>query len=243
MSQAKITQVPAAPNSPPLPAGAPAAPGTPVVAGVPGVTFVPTSVLTPRDLAALRARASELSNQLRSATNRRGEVQRQLRSATGGDRAGLEQRLGILDARIARLEGDIDENGSQLASLAANRASTAQSIFPGDNFQRNRAMNNLVPIVIVFTLFVLSPIALSISRMLWKRGSMPRQVPQSPENAQRLERMEQAIDSIAIEIERVSEGQRFVTRLMADRQGPLGAGQAPAQPISIPVSEKVGTSR
>lgn len=247
MSQAKITQVPPAPSAPPppagTPAGTPAAPGAPAVAGAPGVTFVPTSVLTPRDLAALRARASELSNQLRSAANRRGEVQRQLRSATGADRAGLEQRLGILDARIARLEGDIDENGSQLASLAANRASTAQPSFPGDNFQRNRAMNNLVPIVIVFTLFVLSPIALSISRMLWKRGSMPRQAPQSPENAQRLERMEQAIDSIAIEIERVSEGQRFVTRLMAGRQGALGAGQAPAQPIAMPVGEKVGTPR
>jgi hypothetical protein len=55
--------------------------------------------------------------------------------------------------------------------------------------------------------------------------------------------MEQAIDSIAIEIERVSEGQRFVTRLMSDRQNALGAAQAPAQPIAIPVGETVGTPR
>jgi hypothetical protein len=33
----------------------------------------------------------------------------------------------------------------------------------------------------------------------------------------RLERMEQAIDSIAIEIERISEGQRFTTKLLSDR--------------------------
>jgi len=33
----------------------------------------------------------------------------------------------------------------------------------------------------------------------------------------RLERMEQAIDSIAIEVERISEGQRFTTKLLADR--------------------------
>jgi len=123
-------------------------------------------------------------------------VQRQLRSATGADKAGLEQRLGVLDARIARLEGDIDENGTQLASLAANRTSGTQPAFPGDNFSRNRAMDNLVPIVIVFTLFVLSPIAISISRMFWKRGSLPKHAAQSPENAQRLERMEQAIDSL-----------------------------------------------
>jgi hypothetical protein len=31
--------------------------------------------------------------------------------------------------------------------------------------------------------------------------------------------MEQAIDSIAIEVERISEGQRFTTKLLADRAG------------------------
>ena len=35
---------------------------------------------------------------------------------------------------------------------------------------------------------------------------------------QRLERMEQAIDAMATEVERVAEGQRFTSRLLADRQ-------------------------
>lgn len=237
MRQVKVVQGPAVP---PPPAGVPPAPA---IAGVPGVTFVNPAVLTARDIEALRLRGNELSNQLRSATGRRSDVQRSLRSATGADRTGLEQRLGVLDARIARLEGDMDENGSQLASLAANRVASTQPPFPGGmNFPRNASMN-MVPIVIVFTLFVLSPLAVSISRMLWKRGSLPKYAPPSPENAQRLERMEQAIDSIAIEIERVSEGQRFVTRLMSDRQNALGVGQQPAQPIGIPVAEKVSTPR
>lgn len=34
---------------------------------------------------------------------------------------------------------------------------------------------------------------------------------------QRLERIEQAVDAIAIEVERISEGQRFTTRLLSDR--------------------------
>ena len=232
-------------QAPPAPPAAPAAPGSAAIAGVPGVTFVQTGTLSPRDLAALHARASELSNQIRSATSRRADVQRSLRGASGTDKAGLEQRLVVLDARIARLEGDIDENSGQLASLAANRAATTQPAFLDDMIiPRNRAMsNNLVPIIIVFTLFVLSPIAVSISRMLWKRGSLPRHAPPSPENAQRLERMEQAIDSIAIEIERVSEGQRFVTRLMSDRQNALGAGAEPARAIEIPLAEKIGAPR
>jgi hypothetical protein len=34
----------------------------------------------------------------------------------------------------------------------------------------------------------------------------------------RLQRIEQAIETMAIEIERISEGQRFVTRLLAERE-------------------------
>jgi hypothetical protein len=41
--------------------------------------------------------------------------------------------------------------------------------------------------------------------------------------------MEQAIDSIAVEVERISEGQRFTTKLLSERTGapPGGAGTAP----------------
>ena len=222
---------------------APTAP--PAMPAAQGTNTVTPDVLTSRDVAALRSRGEELSNQLRSAAGRRASVTQSLRMATGADRAGLEQRLGVLDTRIARLESDIDENGRQLASLSANRIATTQPAFPGFNHSaRTRIMNGVVPIVIVFTIFVLAPIAVSISRMLWRRGSLPRQMPQSVESTQRLERMEQAIDSIAIEIERVSEGQRFVTRLMSERQNPaLGAGQQPAQPIGVPMGEKLGVPR
>jgi hypothetical protein len=40
---------------------------------------------------------------------------------------------------------------------------------------------------------------------------LPRQVDQ------RLERIEQAVDAIAIEVERISEGQRFTTKLLSER--------------------------
>lgn len=44
---------------------------------------------------------------------------------------------------------------------------------------------------------------------------------------QRLARMESAIESMAIEIERISEGQRFVTKLLAERER-----SAPALPAA-----------
>ena len=36
---------------------------------------------------------------------------------------------------------------------------------------------------------------------------------------ERLSRMEQAIDAMAVEVERVAEGQRFATRLLSERAG------------------------
>lgn len=51
-----------------------------------------------------------------------------------------------------------------------------------------------------------------------------------PESDQRLARIEQAVDAIALEVERISEGQRFTTRLLADRaQAPTAS--APKPPV------------
>ncbi|MEO8334178.1 MAG: hypothetical protein ABI664_04350 [bacterium] len=222
---------------------APQQPQVRVAPAVPGVNVITLASLTRQDIAALRARGEELSNQITSASGRRRQTREALRSATGADKTGLEQRLGVLDARIARLETDIDENGKLLSSLDAQRVTmTGKAFIPpgGGNF--NRIADNMIPIVAIFTIFVLAPIALSISRMFWKRGSMPRQIVQSTENSQRLERMEQAIESIAIEMERVSEGQRFVTRIMSENR-PVGEGQRVAQLLPIPVGEKAAAPR
>jgi len=220
----------------------PPQPRIPVAPVAPGVTVVTPGIFSKQEIAALRARGEELSNQLTSAAGRRSRTRDALRSATGADKAGLEQRLGVLDARIARLETEIDENGKLLASLPAARAGTVGQAFNVNPGNFNRMSNNMVPIAIVFTIFVLAPIAISIARMFWKRGSLPRQIVQAPENTQRLERMEQAIDSIAIEMERVSEGQRFVTRILSESRV-VGEGQRAAQPLPIPVGEVVPAPR
>jgi hypothetical protein len=51
--------------------------------------------------------------------------------------------------------------------------------------------------------------------------------PIMPVNDERFERLEQAVDAIAIEIERMSEAQRFTAKLLTDRA---------AQPVSLPQS-------
>jgi hypothetical protein len=44
---------------------------------------------------------------------------------------------------------------------------------------------------------------------------------------QRIARIEQAVDSIAVEVERISEGQRFTTRLLSERAAPGSSVPAP----------------
>jgi hypothetical protein len=51
---------------------------------------------------------------------------------------------------------------------------------------------------------------------------------------ERLARIEQAIDAMAIEVERISEGQRFVTKLLADRTASERAPDAARLPASPP---------
>ena len=217
MTQAHVVQAP--------PPAAPAAPGVTVV--TPQALTGPPA--TAQEVRALKAQRSELSDQLNSATGRRREIARQLQSATGADRAGLEQRLGVLDARIARLETSIDEVGQQLASAPVALVASTESGRPPISVNRV----NFEPILIVFTIFVLCPVALAWARSIWKRGSQPRPLPDR-DTVIRLERMEQAMDAIAIEIERVSEGQRFVTRLLAE-----GKTAIPIPPVHAEQAEKV----
>lgn len=61
----------------------------------------------------------------------------------------------------------------------------------------------------------------SIAYYWFNRGARKGEAPRELAGMDaRLRRIEQAVDAIAIEIERVSEGQRFVTRLLADRGQP-----------------------
>jgi len=48
----------------------------------------------------------------------------------------------------------------------------------------------------------------------------------------RLDRMERALDAIALEIERLGEGQRFTTRLLAERD-PRQSSAAPSAPPRV----------
>jgi hypothetical protein len=211
-------QTPSAPPPPTTPApGGPAA--LPARAGAP-VTEIGVMQRVPQteaEIRALRDQRSELSRQLGSATDRREELVGELEGATGANRAGIEARIRLLDERILQIESDIASTGKLLASARGSTTIQPDPVLPGGNSMNPR---DLVPIIAILSVFVFAPIAIAFARTIWRRGSLQRvESVLERENADRLARLEGAVDAIAIEMERVSEGQRFVTKLLAESQG------------------------
>ena len=77
----------------------------------------------------------------------------------------------------------------------------------------------LVPIVF-FSMIPVVAIGMPIARAYARRLESKPATSIPSDVSARLERIEQAVDAIAIEMERVSEGQRFTTKLLAERTGP-----------------------
>lgn len=81
----------------------------------------------------------------------------------------------------------------------------------------------LIPGFFFFTVIVLSfgiPMMRARIRQMDRKLELPSH---DHELHDRLTRIEQAVEAIAVEVERVAEGQRFVTRVMTERE-----------PVSLP---------
>ena len=229
------------PQAQPAPAPAPPAPVPEPTIVFPGqagggtgilVQPAPEAPLTARAVEAIRARRKELSSQLISAADRREELVEALRGAPSGPaRTGIEERIRLLDARILQLEADIAETGAQLTSAAAGTV----AVGPPPEQPFALSAGQITAISIVFILAVLGPLTFALARRVWPRGGVEASDGPALERiAERMSRLEQALETVAIEVERVSEGQRFVSRLLSERGSPaLGAGEQPAEPVRI----------
>jgi len=171
---------------------------------------------TESEVAALRARRDELSSQLNSVTERRSELVEQVRTAPDGTaKTGLEDRIHLLDVRLLGLETDIAGIGRQLAAAPPNLLSYSEervnnSGGNGDDAEEGFFFGGGTALVAVwaFTTF---------RRWRRRRSGKSTETPRAiAADSARLERLENGVEAIAIEVERISEGQRFVTRLLSE---------------------------
>jgi hypothetical protein len=189
-------------------------------------TLLPVGVPTSRaEYRALLDMRGELSNQLQSAAGRRNDLAEQLKTADPDARAGILDRLKVLDDRIVKLETEIERTGVLVANTPPALIRETRTVV-GQTPGLGRSIgDNIVPLTGIVSTFFLLPLAIAMARSIWRRGSEPPRTGLTDVGVQRqLEQMQQSIDTIAIEVERISESQRFVTKLMSDRS--VGAGHS-----------------
>jgi hypothetical protein len=204
---------------------APAAPRAPTYVTTVGADGKAQTLPIPQgkaDVRDLLAQRDQISDQLTNVSERRTELAEELANTPDqAARVGLEERLRLLDQRILQLETDLATTGRQLMSAPANLLATAEA--------ENRAGDDEQfvdgAVSSGFSVFAAMAIVLFFLRRRWKKQVLPRSNQLVSDTSQRMERLEHGMDAIAIEIERISEGQRFVTKLLSESREPQLATQ------------------
>lgn len=157
---------------------------------------------------------------------RMGRLQEEQAGLDGAARHRLDEPLSALQREYAKATAELRIAEAKLGSIRAamTMAPPAEPLF-------DRSM-----IEMTFTggFFLMLPIAFAIARRIWIRGGPLRQPAVDFESSPRLQRIEEAVESIAIEVERIGEAQRFATKLLTERPESL----ANRVPIAAPIARK-----
>lgn len=194
-----------APAAPP-PAQGPAATST----AAPAPTASPDLIYK-----GLREKREVLGDQKNQLEHERNELVERLQQPNVNDvsRQGLEQRLAAVDQRIAQVSINIAEADAEVALAAAVPGAIVEA--PPRDRWAGGPPPELVATGLFLTTVLIFPIVLAHARRIWRRANVVSAVPQ--ELTDRVAGIERNLDAVALEIERIGEGQRFVTQLMAQR--------------------------
>lgn len=158
---------------------------------------------------AARLARGELRSQRDELLIDRRRIREQLNGATNEvDRKSLEGRLVSVDAHIADVEKQLAAAELRVATSAAVPGVVIQ---PPSN---NPDPEEIVGMAMGFSLMLLLPLSVAYARRIWRRSAAPPALPS--EFNDRMSNLERGIEAVAIEVERVGEGQRFVTQLLAE---------------------------
>lgn len=205
-------QQPSVPTPPP-------SPSTPVIVGGGSLLGADPSQV----LEAYRQQRSELRDQLDRLEDQREELTEQLAAAPeAAVKAGLLNRIATIDGRIVAVDKAIADADASVARAAAIPGAVVPDPPPRE---RSGPPEEFFILLMVLTFFIGMPLAIAYARRIWKKGvATVAAIPQ--DIYERFNRIDQAIDSVAVEVERIGENQRYVTKLVADQQRALGAGAA-----------------
>ena len=195
----------------------PQAPTPPPPTGVPRIGFNGPA----GQIEQLQTQAAALNRQLAGLRVQRSALDRQARDAGGSsERAQIDANRTNVDVQIAQAQADLENARAQIASLEdvpmSRVTQSGQVLVPPPRSRSGPDPEMVVGLSFALLMVFALPLSIAFARRLW-RGKPQPAAPKVDEIAPRLDRLEQAMDAVAIEVERISEGQRFVTKLLAER--------------------------
>ena len=160
----------------------------------------------------------ELGNQMERLKDERRDIANRLQGGEGeeqisaADKAGLEKRLTTIDGRIEALDKQIAGADAQVASAAAVPGAIVEKPPP----VRQGPPEEAFVLGGIFLFVAIFPISIAFARRIWRRSAaavsaLPHDI------VERFTQIDQAVESIAVEVERIGEGQRFITRVLSEQ--------------------------
>lgn len=199
----------------------------------------------------LTAKRSELERQLEQLTDRRQELYSQRQRMGRLEGQGLDNRIALIDEQTTQIEREILQLNSAIAqgtaSVTASDPALAQTLQPSSR-DMTREIRSSVEDAVAETLLGGAAAFLAMyvvwrgfRRWVWKKKPAPAAMPAVPDHSPRLEQLQQSMDVIALEVERISEAQRYLAKVMTERGAALGAGDAQGVPVKS--KEAIGDRR
>ena len=215
---------------------------------------VPAVASSPQDVNAqlgeLRAKANELKLRVSDLAQRKSQLteNKSARRNEFVDRPALDKLIAGVQHDLTAAQIQLETTNAQIEELTTQRDMNRFFAFQGPpSTIATTAPPPPLPIArdpvrdFVLTdgfglasFLLLFPFAVAMARRVWMRSGS-RASTADLENSPRLQRIEQAVEAIAVEVERIGEAQRFTTKLLSDRQGDA------AQRVVVQPRREVGT--
>ena len=163
----------------------------------------------------IRIERTILSSQLQQLESSRRALEAQIQQTTSPAQkvalsqqlAEVSQRIAVMDNMLARAQGQAVDAPEAITTVPA-RPVIIQGGPPEDETFIAFGF---------FAMVLLLPMSIAMTRRMWRRT--PPAVGAVPSGLEdRLARIEQAVEATALEVERIGEGQRFVTRILTEAE-------------------------
>ena len=149
----------------------------------------------------------------------RDQIREQVRAAVAASAQAREQ-AGDVDVHVMPTPPTPPPNLREFTIQGPNGERTVIGVPPAGEIIPPQAVDISIAFFLMLAAIIIGlPIARAFARRMDRKGAGPAQIPR--EVADQLVQINQAVDAIALEVERISEGQRYTTRLLSEQRDPV----------------------